>query len=326
MISTTIHLWAQQDVPKMILVEHFTNTLCSTCAARNPAFNSTLSNYQNQVIRLTFHPTSPYSGCVFAQHNSSENNGRTNFYNIFGGTPRVVVNGDVINASNPLLNDSRVNTESNASSPFSISISQEIKNDSALFEVTIEKMNTFSAIGDYNLYVAIIEETISYNAPNGENTHRNVFRRFLDEANNIILPLEIGESYSFSYGVIIDQEWKKSEIAVVAFLQNINNNEILQSGKSENSGEAVSISESKQIEKLIYPNPAKDIVYIENVNLQFHQVEIYNIIGSLVYTASIQNNAKQSIDISNFQNGNYIVRLIPKDVNGKMANQKLIVY
>lgn len=326
MIFTTIHLWAQQDVPKMILVEHFTNTLCSTCAARNPDFNSTLSNYQNQVVRLTYHPTSPFSGCIFAQHNSSENDARTNHYDIFGGTPRVVVNGDVINASNPLLNDSRVNTESNATSPFTISINQEIKNDSALFEVIIEKKNTFSAIGDYNLYVALIEETISYNAPNGENTHKNVFRLFLDEANNIILPLEIGESFSFSYGVIIDQEWEESEIAAVAFLQNINSNEILQSGKSEKSGETVSISENKQIEKLIYPNPAKDIVYIENTNLQFNRVEIYNIIGSLVYKASIENNTKQSIDISNFQSGNYIVRLIPKDVNGKMANQKLIIY
>lgn len=326
MISTTIHLWAQQDVAKMILVEHFTNTLCSTCAARNPDFNSTLNNYQNQVIRLTYHPTSPYSGCIFAQHNPSENNGRTNHYDIFGGTPRVVVNGDVINASNPLLNDSRVNTESNATSPFAISINQEIKNDSALFEVIIEKKNTFSAIGDYNLYIALIEETIFYNAPNGENTHKNVFRRFLDEANNIILPLEIGESFSFSYGVIIDQEWVKSEIAAVAFLQNINNNEILQSGKSEKSGNAVSIFESKQSEKLIYPNPAKDIVYIENANLQFNRVEIYNIIGSLVYNASIQNITKQSIDISNFQSGNYIVRLIPKNRNESMTTQKLTIY
>lgn len=322
----SINLWAQQDAPKMILVEHFTNTLCSTCAARNPDFNSTLSNYSDQVIRLTYHPTSPFPSCIFAQHNTSGNNNRTNFYNIFGGTPRVVVNGNVINASNPLLNDGRVNTESNETSPFSISITQEIRNDSALFEVNIEKVNTFSDIADYNLYVALIEETINYEAPNGENTHRNVFRIFLDETNNIILPLEIGDVFSFSYETIIDQEWNENEISAVAFLQNTNTNEILQSGKSEKSGNAVSISEEKSIAQLIYPNPAKNFVHFNNENLQFNRIEIYNIIGSLIYQSSIENTQKSSIDISNFQSGNYIVRFIPKDANRKLNTQKLTVY
>ena len=35
---------AEAQVPKKVIVEHFTNTLCSVCASRNPGFYSNLNN------------------------------------------------------------------------------------------------------------------------------------------------------------------------------------------------------------------------------------------------------------------------------------------
>jgi len=78
------------QVQKNVVVEHFTNTRCGICASRNPGFFTNLNNNPD-VIHLAIHPSSPYSSCVFNQHNSVDNDDRTNYYGIYGGTPRLVV-------------------------------------------------------------------------------------------------------------------------------------------------------------------------------------------------------------------------------------------
>ena len=89
---------AMAQVPKKVIVEHFTNTKCSVCASRNPGFYTNL-NAQSGVIHLAIHPSSPYAACVLSMHNPVENDGRTNYYSIYGGTPRLVIQGTVISSS-----------------------------------------------------------------------------------------------------------------------------------------------------------------------------------------------------------------------------------
>jgi hypothetical protein len=86
------------QVPKKVVVEHFTNTRCSVCASRNPGF---YNNYKTQagVIHLAIHPSSPYAACVLSQHNPVENDARTNYYGVYGGTPVLVIQGVVISTS-----------------------------------------------------------------------------------------------------------------------------------------------------------------------------------------------------------------------------------
>ena len=90
------------QVEQKVIIEHFTNTRCGTCANKNPAFYETLANYP-QVLHVAYHPSSPYANCAFNQQNKEDNDARTHFYNIYGGTPRAVVQSDVIPTQNPLL-------------------------------------------------------------------------------------------------------------------------------------------------------------------------------------------------------------------------------
>ena len=73
----------------------------------------------------------------------------------------------------------------------------------------------------------------------------------------------------------------------------------------------------------IYPNPTKDIVYIEfSPDVDCQSVEIYNIDGRMVKTchgASLQNNA---IDISNINAGVYIMKI--KMLDGKEFAERII--
>ena len=70
----------------------------------------------------------------------TENDARTNFYGIFGGTPRVVLNGNVIPAGNPLLSAVDLELASNETTPFDIAIEQFlVGSDSMYAEITISK-------------------------------------------------------------------------------------------------------------------------------------------------------------------------------------------
>ena len=54
----------------------------------------------------------------------------------------------------------------------------------------------------------------------------------------------------------------------------------------------------------VYPNPTKDLIYLENLK-SFEKVEIYDLIGNLKGT-----HYQKVIDISSFSNGVYLFRLI----------------
>ena len=92
------NLSSKAQVPKKVIVEHFTNTVCSVCASKNPGFYTNLKNQQG-VIHLAVHPSSPYTSCILSKHNVSENDARTNYYGVYGATPRLAIQGVVI-ASN----------------------------------------------------------------------------------------------------------------------------------------------------------------------------------------------------------------------------------
>ena len=85
-----------QGVPQTVLVEHFTNTRCSVCFSRNPGFYANLRQQPATTLHLAYHPSSPYRLCAFSQQNPTENDARTNYYGIYGATPRLVLNGSVI--------------------------------------------------------------------------------------------------------------------------------------------------------------------------------------------------------------------------------------
>lgn len=71
-----------------------------------------------------------------------------------------------------------------------------------------------------------------------------------------------------------------------------------------NRGE-VAISENVVSEVSIYPNPATSVL---NVNAAgYSQVEVINMLGQVVYSNSISNNAQ--INVSNLNDGVYFVRL-----------------
>ena len=198
------------QVTKQVVLEHFTNTKCSVCASssKNPALNTNLQNNPD-VIRITYHPSSPYSTCIFNQHNVSGNDDRTNQYGIYGATPRLVIQGDVIS---PNQNFSDANLFPNYYGELS-PVLLNVYIDSTTVDSTYVKVVTTTVAGlsssNANLYVGLAEGTINYNAPNGETVHHNVFRKALNgnQDSQISLATTAGDSVVHYFNTANHMDW-----------------------------------------------------------------------------------------------------------------------
>ena len=74
----------------------------------------------------------------------------------------------------------------------------------------------------------------------------------------------------------------------------------------------------------VFPNPASEIVTLNTGNLNYTDlsVRIYNIVGKLVLSETLQQN-QQQINIGDLYNGIYIIEIKSKEWTGK---QKLIIH
>jgi hypothetical protein len=70
----------------------------------------------------------------------------------------------------------------------------------------------------------------------------------------------------------------------------------------------ISVENVLKNRNLFYPNPARDMLNIDNHDLLIEKIEVYNIIGSLVYAREIGDVKEPKIDVNNLERGNYIIR------------------
>lgn len=313
--NTTI----QGQVDKQIIIEHFTNTLCSVCATKNPDLNSNLENHP-EVIHISYHPSSPYSACLLNQHNVSGNDDRTNQYNIYGATPRIVIQGEVISPNQDFADANLFTDYENESSPILLNTFVDSVTIDSVYISVVAK--TVSAITDNNplLYIALIEDTLYYNAPNGENVHYGVFRKSLNgnQGQQVIIPNIIGDSVVFKFKSSNHADWNLNHLAAVSLLQDNNDLSLLQSSISgivhlNNS----SIREQEGDEGFdVHFNPQTNVLTILSEDCRgFAYYEIISITGQVVQRGNLNGNLNYVV-LSQIANGIFLIRLIKNDQEG----------
>ena len=305
----------QSQTTRKVIVEHFTNTRCSICSIKNPSLFALLNNHP-EVIHLSIHPSSPYSNCLFSQHNPSENDARTQYYGIYGSTPRVVVAGTVIPNQSPMLTEEQLVAQQDAMSDYSIQVNQFYgSNETIDVKVKIERLSGVPSNDDM-IYVVLAEKEVAYYAPNGEDLHHNVFRKELESMNLPIL--EIGEDIEYTYNYTAHSEWVLDEIFALAMIQNSSNKKVLQAEESElvSGITGIEFTQAKEIVNLVYPNP-----FTREINIlsgqSYQNIIIYNLFGQKV----LESSSASTIDASELRKGVYLLELI--DENGQSFATKI---
>jgi hypothetical protein len=296
---------ANAQITKTSIAEHFTNTSCGSCAFSNPSILSNLAA-NPAVLHLTFHPSSPYSNDFFNTQNKNENDDRTNHYNIFGSTPKVVLNGTNVAVSS--LNTALAATATQLSN-YAITISQTaVGTDSFTVNASIKKVATDTNT-TAKFFIGVVEDTVVKTTNNGETHHYNVFRKSVTNTlgNSISLPTAIGDSIIINLGYKVGSTWQYDRVQSIAILQN-NNKQVINAAKSTTTT-VVSIPTSLTSNTknnngiLFYPNPSNNYIVIQQAQ---NQVYILNNKGQIVHK---QNNiaANTNISVKHLANGVYFI-------------------
>jgi hypothetical protein len=302
--------FVQAQVAKKKIVEHFTNTKCSICANRNPGFHTNL-NANPSVESISIHPSSPYSTCFLSQQNTSDNDARTNYYGVYGGTPRLVINGSVIPSSQNYSLASMFSPFVSQSN-FTININQyTVGTDSIRSEIAIKRIATGAPTGTASLFAGLVEDTVFGNGGNGETQHYNVLRRvlFTPQGQVINLPSNVGDSILLNKTENFNQVWNTNRMRTVAILQEEISKLVIQSELSGTAqiGATTLIKKNNNIKLLdVYPNPASQYITVVGNEQQVFNYELSNQVGQVISHGKISN--QQRINVSFLPDGIYNVK------------------
>lgn len=307
-----------QEVPRYVLVEHFTNTWCPICAGRNPSLFNVIQKYPKSVHHLSLHPPIPYSGCPLYQFNKSDNQERTNYYGVIG-TPVVVLNGGGLMGGSPLVTEDQVKKEIAKTSPLAVLVSENGQGNNRT--VTVKLKSSTSLSGDLRLMVILAERNLRFTASNGELDHYNVMRKFLTPVSGQKITISQAGEQNFVFNYKDTLGWKPEEIYALALVQNSATKEVLNSGTRFDQVTTPLESFGRITGIKIYPTLVSQAFFIDYFFSTAGNLEIFNTRGQLVIKNQQVSGRNPSIPVDGLNPGVYLIKLVAGD---KIFNARFI--
>lgn len=241
---------------RTILIEEGSNASCGPCAQQNPGFHSLMQPNidDSTVVMIKYQWYYPGYDPMY-EHNPLEHDGRFNGYYNQSGVPTAFIDGKVPtrantnNAFDPSnagwyagacggFSQTLVDNRSQVTSPFDLDIKAQLSSDFKTIEVSVgvEASEIITNNNNLKLRIAVIEKHIKFDtAPgtNGEKDFYNIMKKLLPNMGGTNLPntFAIGDSLSFHESWIHENVYDLTDLAVVAFVQDDDNKEVLQAKK-----------------------------------------------------------------------------------------------
>jgi Secretion system C-terminal sorting domain/Outer membrane protein Omp28 len=304
---------------KYVLAEHFTNTKCGICAGKNPILFTAINQYTADVHHISVHPSTPYNTCALYLANTTENQGRANYYSI-QGTPQLFLNGTAASINNQLA--AKIGTLTTATSPLYIEVKNTTTATGRHGKITL-RTNEVLPAGTYKLHVALLEKTLNYSSPNGETVHHNVMRDFWGTNGaglDFTLPTP-GNETVIEQDFTLNSTWVANEMYLLAYVQNTATKEIINSG-SEFDPIVTGVEDNFKVQKINFtPNPATDVTRINAGENMIEQVELFDLSGKQIVSAKNIENTQFDLNLTTCKSGIYIAKVTTKE---GVYSQKLV--
>lgn len=308
---------------RTVVVEHFTNTVCSVCANRNPGFYENLNQHPD-ILHIAYHPSSPYASCQFNQHNVEDNDSRTNYYGVYGSTPVLVIAGEPIHVGTDYSDAALFEPYTNQNTNVDITIEQ-FKDAGVLYAQVSLEIDEVELGTEMWLTVPIVEKVVNYDAPNGETEHFDVFRKEATQNGNGAL-LSFTEAGSFSIDLALEVEmdtiWEFDQIYTMAILQDAETQELIQAAAVPPSlSIPINTIAVKYLQGVrIGPNPVKNELNIQLKGALPSTAKLFSLTGQLLVIKAFE--SQTSFDVNNLSPGIYIVEI--KNEEG-IAVEKILI-
>jgi hypothetical protein len=308
-------------VPKRVIAEHFTNTYCSICAANNPNLYQNLWNFP-QVIHISYYPSAPYPACPINQQNTSENDARTQYYGIYGSTPKLEIQGVLVPFTSGFSNPAIYQSQLNQLTSFDMHITLQLSGtDSLLTTTTIKKTDT-SSLTSLLLYGGVAEDTLTFNANNGETVHYDVFHKSIwgTTSLSITAPTNIGDSIVYLKKIAKNSTWNLQRFYAYAILQQTNKS-VVQAATSAHISSTTGIGTIPSTDYLVYPNPTSDKIHLQLAEIPAH-ISIISATGITVYETD-KNEWNTTLSLVDVPTGLYFLQIRSNSLN---INTKIYKY
>ncbi|NOZ47976.1 MAG: T9SS type A sorting domain-containing protein [Chlorobi bacterium] len=239
-----IYFQGNSQNQRTILLENFIQASCHPSSIYNPVIQNFLDTTVFPVVMINYH--TPFPGeDIMNEQNPEDVAERMAFYDVTE-TPVSIIDGNYFQGG-PIgsylhgeygWNANTVFQRSKTESVFKIYVNHEFNADFSGININISVTAGQNISGNFTLNVYILENKIEFEEPpgtNGEDVFYSVFKQKIDDAENLSLPANINfrDSLVFSTNWNIHNVFEKEMITVVAFIQNNDTKEVLQTGISE---------------------------------------------------------------------------------------------
>jgi PKD repeat protein len=112
------------------------------------------------------------------------------------------------------------------------------------------------------------------------------------------------------WGEMAGKQTLPAQASINSAVNNVSGIKIIIGKNSLTSSIDEQVNLMEPIEASIYPNPSKGILNIESATKNISSVQVFDITGQLILESTLENdNSKVSLDISNYKNGLYIIKI-----------------
>lgn len=234
-LTTTTAVLAQNDYPRLSVIEEFTSATCPPCVTASGVLKQVVDLSTNKVVSIRFHQNGPAPNDPWYVDNPTDNLERAIFYGA-NSIPHGRVNGtrvDVMSVA-PVL--AKIQEDNAQGSPVSIEVT-EVKNG-AKYNVTV-KVKTNIALTNHKLLVAVVSRFAPYPGlsqslpnSNGEEEFYDAMNRMLGGTHGTSINIAAGKDQTFTYeysrgsGYV----WPTRQQYIVAYVQDATSKAILNGG------------------------------------------------------------------------------------------------
>jgi hypothetical protein len=305
---------------RIVLVEHFTNSSDSASASADAELNALVGPDSLNTIDLQYHTSFPGQD-PFNEQEPYAPSARLLYYGI-SDVPYAILNGGYKTgyrydyASNDLDANS-VRLESLNDAKFGLEFSQSSwEGNYATFTIQFEPKQDMPA-HEFTVHAGVLERRIAGTGPGGETIYENVVRALLPDPAGITIyetwPAGLRKEHNYVWE--IPEGYNRDQLMAFAFIQDEATQEIYQTNLVK-IGYATGIHDilpgSSRDKFIVFPNPASDQAFIrfDKPVRGFVRIEMFNNLGSLVYTGIIpRTDTDSEIMTDKYPDGLYIIRV-----------------
>jgi hypothetical protein len=197
---------------------------------------------KTDVLAIEYHTWWPYQGDPFYLANPTDQSDRVLFSGVIS-VPTVRIDGPGVPSSRDPVGYENLYLERKAQ-PSAVRLDLEGRYDPGSLSgtVTATIASEIDLPGKCDLWVAVIEDPIDFESPNGVYPQRHVFRTFLAESGRTRVQLSPKTPTTVQLTFSLAPEWVPLNISLIAFLQGSEPNSEIEQAAVVHLGELVSVA------------------------------------------------------------------------------------